>query len=142
MVVLNSLRLKISRLAQLSNGSAEQPAIEDITTGSPCGTVCVDSADRASVAQPLRHISLCSAEHPASTKQNSQIYETVWAMGVGKILRCVISTGRSGISLKKAPQKSWCKRLINCLPRRSTAHTRSLSRLLCSMVFARRPMRS
>ena len=52
MVVLNSLRLKISRLAELSNGSAEQTAIEDITTGSPCDTVCVDSADRASVAQP------------------------------------------------------------------------------------------
>ena len=52
MVVLNSLRLKISRLAQLSNGSAEQPAIEDITTGSPSVTVLVDIAGRASVAQP------------------------------------------------------------------------------------------
>ena len=52
MVVLNSLRLKISRMAELVNGSDEQTAIEDITTGSPCDTVCVDSADRASVAQP------------------------------------------------------------------------------------------
>ena len=52
MVVLNSLRLKTSQLAESSNGSAGQPAIEDITTGRPCDTVCVYSADEASVAQP------------------------------------------------------------------------------------------